>query len=1373
MNHKHGTQKKVSVILSVYNSERFLRQCLDSIIRQTLKDIEIICVDDDSDDNSYQILQEYAAKDNRITVVKQTHGGAGKARNTGLDLAGGEYLSILDSDDFFEPDMLEKAYLAAEQYHAEIVVFRADFFDQHKYNFVPCNYSIKPDMLPQTDTFSADDIADRIFNIGCGWAWDKLFKRDFVEKYHARFQEIRSSNDMFFVFSLYTKAQRIHYLDKLLIHQRINASKSVSVTREKSWDNFYLALTALKADLVKNGTYSRFRHSFVNWALNFSLWHIDTIAPAYKHLLIKKCREKYFHELDVLHNSKNYYINPKEYERLQEIMNGENNIKVSVVIPVYNGEDYLNMCLISVAAQTLRDIQIICVDDGSTDGTPDILREFESKDDRVIVITKEHTNAGDCRNIGLDYADGEYVAFLDSDDFFEPDMLEKAYDSAKEADADINAFRCNQYDENTEDFRNCPWTLKLNEMPEQRPFSNHDCAEHIFTMTSCTAWDKLFKRDFIVKNNIRFQSIPSCNDMLFTFSAYAAAEKINTLDEVLAHQRLGQHKHLAQDIEYLWHNFYDALMALKNFLIERNLYAEFKKSFVNWALDFSLWNMHNYQDHFREMIRQSLKNRFFDELDISTSPEEDFANKDQYSEMQFIMAEKKPFDPNVTPKVSILIPTYNVEQYMRICLDSAVNQTLSEIEIIVINDGSKDNCLQIINEYAARDPRIKVIDKENGGYGMAMNRGYDIATGKYIGIIEPDDFVDLHMFEDLYNIAEENQLDFVKADFNRFMHDDYGNLVLLYNKIAKDDKNYNIVMKPSEYPESFKFIMNTWSGIYNHQFLLDHNIRHHETPGASFQDNGFWFQTMMYAERAMFCDRPYYFNRRDNPNSSVASREKVYCMNEEYTYIRNILKEHPELSPDLMGQLHAKKYRNYLFRYSVIAQEYQEEYIQRMADEFRQAIENNELDEKFFEPTELENLTWIMNDPHDYYEFNNSSTPCVSVIVPVYNTAPFLRQCLDSILSQTLQDIEVICVDDGSEDESVSILREYEQADSRVKVLLQQNSGGGAARNKGIDIAKGKYLSFLDSDDFFEPKMLEEAYKKCERTGAEICVYQVRRYNNETGESFFDKGSFVEANFPSKQSGIEVFSAEDLGSHVFNTFMTWPWNKMFQRKFVMANGLRFQEIMRTNDLYFVNTALLKAKFITTVRIPLVNYRIGTTDNCQATNNKAPTDFHKALCALYEEVKKVQNKENLISFYNLYVRSCNYNMNSLFALDAEAYAFLYRYLHGEGFDILDPTKIPADCITPDNAAAYRECCQFRRRTFESYMVNKLQYNREVVKNDNEKLNKAKADFDKQKKEIDKLKKEIENLKKNKKELDAMKKKMEKLDTLKKLLKEYLA
>lgn len=1316
----------VSVLLSVYNSSQFLRQCLDSIINKTLRDIEIICVDDASSDDSLCILKEYEEKDNRVIVVSQEHGGAGKARNTALELASGEYLSILDSDDFFEPDMLEKAYLSANEHDADIVVFRADFFDQRRNDFSPCDFSIIPSLLPQKDTFSADDIPERIFNIGCGWAWDKLFRRQFVEDCGARFQEIRTTNDMFFVFYLYSRASRIHFLDRLLVHQRINASRSLSVTRELSWNNFFLALKALKDKLIEDGTYEKFRRSFVNWALNLSLWHIDTISRTYRNTLIKKCREEYFYELDVAGNPADYFINETEYERLDEIMNNQTSIKVSVIVPVYNGTAYLKSCLDSICVQTLRDIQIILVDDGSTDNTIDMLREYESKDERIIVIKKEiHTNAGDSRNMGIGFADGEYLSFLDADDFFEPDMLEKAYNTAKQDDAEIVAFRCNQYDNYSGEFRDCPWTLKHHEMPEHLPFSARDCADHIFTMTSCTAWDKLFRNDFIQKNRLLFQSIPSCNDMLFTFSAYSVAERITTLDEKLVHQRVGHPKHHAKDIEYLWHNFFDALKGLKDFLISHEKYSYFRKSFANWAIDFSSWNMHNYQDYFHNLIRQSLKNKFFDELDLSNTPKEDFYNEGLYNEMITILSERRPYDPDVVPKVSILIPTYNVEQYMRICLDSAVNQTLEEIEIIVINDGSTDNCLSIIKEYAAHDPRIKIIDKENGGYGMAMNRGFDIATGEYIGIIEPDDFVDLHMFGDLYSIAKENDLDFVKADFNRFTHNEYGDLVFSYNKIAKNDENYNKIIKPTDFQESFNFIMNTWSGIYKRQFLLDHNIRHNETPVASFQDNGFWFQTMMYAERTMFCSKPYYFNRRDNPNSSVASREKVYCMNNEYVYIYDLLKKDPERASKLMGQLHLKKYYNYLFRYNVIAQEYQEEYLCRMSEEFKEARENGELDESLFTPSALENLNWIINDPHGYYEYNNSSAPDVSVIIPVYNTSEFLRQCLDTVLGQTLTNIEIICVDDGSDDGSIEILCEYEQADKRVKVILQENAGGGAARNKGIDIAKGKYLSFLDSDDFFEPKMLEEAFKKCERTGAEICVYQVRRYDNETGNTWFDKGSFVEANFPSESSGIEVFSAKDLGSHIFTTFMTWPWNKMFSRRFIMSNGLRYQEIMRTNDLYFVNTALLKANYITTVRSPLVNYRVGTKNNCQATNNKAPTDFHKALCALYGEVIKSMVDNALVSFYNLYVRSCNYNIGTLFNLDAEAYAYLYRYLHGEGFDIIDPTDIPAEFITKDNFAAYKECCQIRNCTFENYMVDKLSYYRKAVKILSDKIEKNDA------------------------------------------------
>ena len=104
-------------------------------------------------------------------------------------------------------------------------------------------------------------------------------------------------------------------------------------------------------------------------------------------------------------------------------------------------------------------------------------------------------------------------------------------------------------------------------------------------------------------------------------------------------------------------------------------------------------------------------------------------------------------------------------KYLRQCLDSVVNQTLKELEIIIVNDGSKDSSLAIMQEYAAKDDRIVIIDKPNSGYGNSMTRGFDRATGEYFGIIESDDYAELDMFERLYNTAKEHELDVVKSGF--------------------------------------------------------------------------------------------------------------------------------------------------------------------------------------------------------------------------------------------------------------------------------------------------------------------------------------------------------------------------------------------------------------------------------------------------------------------------------------------------------------------------------------------------------------------------------------------------------------------------------
>lgn len=330
-------------------------------------------------------------------------------------------------------------------------------------------------------------------------------------------------------------------------------------------------------------------------------------------------------------------------------------------------------------------------------------------------------------------------------------------------------------------------------------------------------------------------------------------------------------------------------------------------------------------------------------------------------------------------KVSIIVPTYNVEPYLVECMESITNQTLSDIEIICINDGSTDGSLAILKSYAEKDSRIILVDKENGGYGIGMNIGLEKATGEYIGIVEPDDFVPVNMFGDLYKIAIENDLDFVKADFYRFERASNGDMFLTYNHLDRKDVYYNQIFNPSETPEAVRFIMNTWSGIYKKSFLDEWGIRHNETPGASFQDNGFWFQTFAFAKRAMIINKPYYMNRRDNPNSSVKNMQKVYCINVEYDHIRDILIEHPETWERFKTYYTLKRFHNSVATLRRIDNSLKKDYVDRFSKEMKRARDLGEMDEELFTAAERDNLHLLISQPNVYYKLkalpmNNGST---------------------------------------------------------------------------------------------------------------------------------------------------------------------------------------------------------------------------------------------------------------------------------------------------------------------------------------------------------------------------------------------------------------
>lgn len=311
---------KVSVIVPVYNGEKYLAQCMDSIIGQTLKEIEIICVDDGSVDSSVEILESYARKDKRIKVIRQKNAGAGAARNTGLAQAKGEYLSFLDADDFFEPDMLACAYQKAKEQNAQILVFGSDQYREDLNEFQKVSWTLRKHALPPYRPMNYRTFTENVFKVFVGWTWDKLFQREFVLKNSLKFQEQRTSNDLLFVFTSVVLADRIEIEEKVLAHQRRDNPESLSNTRERSWQCFYEALKALRENLVNYGLYYELEQDFINYALHFSLWNLNTIQGEKKKEMYKMLKKKWFRELGITGHKKEYFYDKKEYEQYRDMM---------------------------------------------------------------------------------------------------------------------------------------------------------------------------------------------------------------------------------------------------------------------------------------------------------------------------------------------------------------------------------------------------------------------------------------------------------------------------------------------------------------------------------------------------------------------------------------------------------------------------------------------------------------------------------------------------------------------------------------------------------------------------------------------------------------------------------------------------------------------------------------------------------------------------------------------------------------------------------------------------------------------------------------------------------------------------------------------
>lgn len=240
-------------------------------------------------------------------------------------------------------------------------------------------------------------------------------------------------------------------------------------------------------------------------------------------------------------------------------------------------------------------------------------------------------------------------------------------------------------------------------------------------------------------------------------------------------------------------------------------------------------------------------------------------------------------------KVSVIIPVLNGAEYIRECMDSIVGQTLSDIEIIPVDAGSTDGTLEILEEYAAKDFRIRLLHSDQKSTGYQCNLGMSAAEGDYIGVCEADDYVSGTMYERLVRIAENETLDYVKSDFDMFI-DKAERIFLNYHILAGSrDALYEKVIKPTDYPDILYRDVNMWNGIYKREFIQKYGIRQNETLGAAFQDTGFVMQTFLASERAMYVHEDANKYRRDNVDSSVYNLKGVVNVVQEAEYSEEYL----------------------------------------------------------------------------------------------------------------------------------------------------------------------------------------------------------------------------------------------------------------------------------------------------------------------------------------------------------------------------------------------------------------------------------------------------------------------------------------------------
>ena len=535
-----------------------------------------------------------------------------------------------------------------------------------------------------------------------------------------------------------------------------------------------------------------------------------------------------------------------------------------------------------------------------------------------------------------------------------------------------------------------------------------------------------------------------------------------------------------------------------------------------------------------------------------------------------------------TPKVSIIMPSLNVGPFIRECIESAVNQTLKEIEIICVDAGSTDGTLEVLQEYADKDSRVQLIHSDVKSYGYQMNLGLDSATGEYIGILETDDWAEPHMFETLWKAAKEHRADVVQSNFYQYTTKN-GIQNVPFENLA--GCTYDTVFRPIDNTRIFFVWPAIWSSIYSREMLMSNHIRFNETPGASFQDTSFFFQVLATSQRAFLLRDHFLHYRSDNDGSSVHSKGKIFSIADEMHFFESFLDANPSTKEQLLPLFVSLKYGKYRWNLDRLDASAGYSFLPLMHEELSAAFDAGLLHEEVFPSYAWSAVLKLIENPANYFRalqrarFEREAVgtsaasvilkepgctdPQISVVLPFFNAESHLEKCLTSVLCQSFRNIEILCVDDGSTDSSRKIVEQYAAADNRIALIdMLVNAGPSAARNAAIRIARGKYIYCLDSDVSILPDALDKLYSCAETWQLDVLHFGAENLPEDSRA----------ASCAPASGDVLLWDQLQGGSFRHNAFL-----QLIQKNFLEEVQLHFREEALCSDVLLTCVPMARAK----------------------------------------------------------------------------------------------------------------------------------------------------------------------------------------------------